>query len=403
MKNRDDDFFKLPKAKNPLRRTAPEADKPAAEAPKADPAPARVPPIVSAEAKKPEAPAARQDIAPPPRVEPKAESRPEPKPEPKREAMAPQPADGPAARPAAPSAPPPRPRSEEPTLARNPLRRDPSPEERAASPAAPSTKSAPPAATKPKPPGGGDGAPPAPPAKKPSRLWLWPVFGIGVIGIVIIGGLIGYWVFMNVAARLVLADQPLTIRLPEQENVTLRTNYKIDVLMKGVIHAQVPLVQTLDLPVDGTYDTIVDLDTKVPLETVITYEGVIPVDSMADIEAKAPVNFQNVKKYKNLHFKAKLPLKLNLPVKLVVPVKQVIPLKYKGPLRVTIKHVIKAPVGTTLNTALKVNQTFGVPVTSSLPLRATLPQHPVKATIVDADLNLDLSTLRLEQKPKDAP
>lgn len=246
------------------------------------------------------------------------------------------------------------------------------------------------------------GSPPQGPGPRRRRLWLWPLFGVGALGLIVAGGLVGYWVFMNVAARLVLSDQPLTIRLPEQADTVLSTEHKINVLMKGVIHAQVPLVQTLDLPVNGTYDTVVDLDTKVPLETTIVYEGVIPVDSMADIEAKAPVNFQNVKKYKNLHFKAKLPLKLKLPVKLVVPVKQVIPLKYKGPLRVTINHTIRAPVGTTLNTALKVNQDFSVPVTSSLPLRMQLPQTPVKATIVNADLFLDLATLRLQRKTADS-
>ncbi len=251
-------------------------------------------------------------------------------------------------------------------------------------------------------------SPPSPPREPPAkappsrRLWLWPTLGAAALGLVVVGGMIGYWVFMNVAARLMLSNQPLTIRLPEQADITMRTTNNIDVLMKGVITAQVPLVQTLNLPVSGTYDTVIDLDTAVPLETVITYEGVIPVDTFADIEAKAPVNFQNVKKYKNLHFKARLPLKLNLPVKLVVPVKQNIKLKYKGPMRVGINHVIKAPVGTTLNTALKVNQQFSVPVTSTLPLRLGLPQHAVKATIVDADLFLNLATLRLEKKKEAA-
>lgn len=231
--------------------------------------------------------------------------------------------------------------------------------------------------------------------------WLWPLFGTSVVGALIIGGLAGYWAFMNIAARLLLVDQPLTIQLPPQSDIVMRTDHKVDVLMKGTIYAQVPLKQTLDLPVNGTYDTIVDIDTKVPLETVITYEGVIPVDSMADIEAKAPVNFQNVKKYKNLHFKAKLPLKLRLPVRLVVPVKQVIPLKYHGPLKVAINHVIRTPVDTTLKTALAVNQPFSVPVTTSLPVRLQLPQHPVKATIVESDLFLDIATLRLERKRDD--
>lgn len=236
------------------------------------------------------------------------------------------------------------------------------------------------------------------PAPARRKLWLWPLFGTGLIAVGIVGGVLGYWIFLNVAARLLLTDQPLTLRLPEQAEIVMRTDNRVDVLMQGVITAQVPLRQTLNLPVKGNYLTEVNIDTQVPLETVITYEGVIPIDTMADIEAKAPVNFQSVKKFKNFHFKAKLPMKLSLPVKLVVPVKQNIPLKYRGPLRVTIDHVIRTPVDTVLNTSLKVNQQFSVPITSSLPLRLNLPQHPVRASIVDADLRLDLATLRLERK-----
>ncbi len=240
-------------------------------------------------------------------------------------------------------------------------------------------------------------APPPPPAAG-RRGWLWPLFGLGVVGVVIVGGLLGYWVFMNVAARMLLTDQALTIRLPPEADTVLTATNSIDVTMKGVISAQVPLNQTLDLPIDGTYDTLIDLDTQVPLETTIVYEGIIPIDTMADIEANVPVNFQNVKKYKNLGLKAKLPMKLSLPVKLVVPVKQNIPFKYSGPLRVKINHVIRSPVGTTLNTKLNVNQDFTVPITTSLPIRMQLPQHPVAATIVESYLFLNLETLRLERK-----
>lgn len=239
---------------------------------------------------------------------------------------------------------------------------------------------------------------PSPPPAAGRRGWLWPLFGLGLVGVVIVGGLLGYWVFMNVAARMLLTDQALTIRLPPEADTVLTATNSIDVTMKGVISAQVPLNQTLDLPIDGTYDTLIDLDTQVPLETTIVYEGIIPIDTMADIEANVPVNFQNVKKYKNLGLKAKLPMKLSLPVKLVVPVKQNIPFKYSGPLRVKINHVIRSPVGTTLNTKLNVNQDFTVPITTSLPIRMQLPQHPVAATIVESYLFLNLETLRLERK-----
>lgn len=274
------------------------------------------------------------------------------------------------------------------------------PRGRAATPRVPDTSLSSPA------PAGSGPSSPAPPSDRKHAgraAWLWPLFGAGVMAAVIAGGLFGYWAFMNVVAHLLLTDQPLMLRLPPQSDIVMRTDNRIDVLMKGTIYAQVPLRQTLDLPVRGTYDTIVNIDTRVPLDTVITYEGIIPVDSIAQIEARAPVNFQNVKKFKNLHFKAALPLKLRLPVKLVVPVKQDILLEYHGPLRITLDHVIRAPVDTVLKTALQVDQAFNVPITTSLPVRLTLPQHPVRTTIVTSDLNLDLATLRLERRPATTP
>lgn len=237
--------------------------------------------------------------------------------------------------------------------------------------------------------------------RRSRRTWLpWLILGTGIPVLLVAGGALGYWAIMNLAARLLLTDQPMRVELPPTANVTMEISEKIDVLLKGRINAQVPLVQTLDLPVNGVYDTIVDLDTEVPLKTTIHYEGIIPIDTMADIEAKAPINFQNIKKYKNMHFKARLPMKMRLPVKLTVPVDEVVRIRYRGPLKVAIDHVIRAPVSSELKTALNVNQVFTVPVTSTLPLELQMPERPVRASILESDLYLDLSTLRLERKPE---
>lgn len=241
-----------------------------------------------------------------------------------------------------------------------------------------------------------------PPDLPRNGLWFWSFLGSGLLVVVMVGGLIGYWVFINIAARLVLENQPITVALPQKTEMELRAKRNIDARLSGQIRAQVPLRQTLNLPVKGHYDTIIDLDTTTRLNTVIVYEGVIPVDTFADIEANASVNFQNVKRYKRLKVKAKLPMKLNIPVKLTVPVDQDVRLKYRGPLKVFIDHVIRAPMDTTLNTALKVDQVFNVPIRSKIPLDMTLPSTPVNAHIDDADLFLDLSTFRLERKPENS-
>lgn len=407
--NKDDDFFRLPKARNPLRRAV-DAGEPAQKPSKPAQAPAepqktapsvgagpstqlrtglpatdraapevasklaptleRGPADAKSEATAPAKPAARKVIVDPAVADPVPATAAEPPPLNPLRRMAMQEAADQAAAAAAARLPKPQRKRIVDAGTTEPIRES--------------------------------GAPPDPPAPRSRRRWLWPVFGVGLIGVLVIGALIGWWVFWNVAAHLVLTDQAAMLQLPERKVLRLKTRNDLDVHMKGVITAQVPLQQTLEFPIDGSYLTDIDLDTYVPLETVITYEGVIPIDTLADIEAKAPVNFQNVKKYKNLHFKAKLPMKLRLPVKLVVPVKQNVRIKYSGPLKVHIKHVLRAPVGTTLNTALKVDQDFTLPVISSFEIDANLPKRPVAVSIRHADLNLDLSTTRLERKQEEA-
>ena len=236
------------------------------------------------------------------------------------------------------------------------------------------------------------------------RWWPWFLLGLSCPLVLAVGAVIGYQMFMQVAVRLMLQDQPAQVLLPPTAEARLSVSNAIDIHLKGRIDAQVPLVQTLSLPIEGHYDTLIDLDTHVPLRTTIRYEGILPIDTLAEIEAMAPINFQNVKTYKNMRFKAKLPMKMRLPVKLEVPVDEEVRIRYRGPLKVSLQHTLQVPVDSQLNTALDVDQIFSVPVSSTLPLEMRMPASPVQATIVSSDLYLDLATLRLEQKtePQDA-
>lgn len=223
---------------------------------------------------------------------------------------------------------------------------------------------------------------------------LWFLGAVAVAGA---GGFIGFWVFLNVAAHFLLTDQPLRVQLPPTMTVKATTTNQLDVHMEGFINAKVPLQQTLEFPISGDYNTEINLDHPVELTTVITYRGVIPIDTYADIVANVTLNYQNVKQYRNLQLKAKLPMKLRMPINLKVPVKQMVRVKYRGPMKARIDHLLKVPVDTTLNTKLKVNQDFMLPVTSSFPLSMVIPQTPLRATIHEADLYLPLHRLRAEQ------
>ena len=170
----------------------------------------------------------------------------------------------------------------------------------------------------------------------------------------------------------------------------------MDIVMDGVIEAQVPFKQTLDLPLKGRYTAEVEIDAPVPVQFDVVYDGTIPVDTFADITARADFNFQDVKTYRELEFKAKLPMKMALPVKLTAPVDTVIDFKYKGPLIMGLDQTIQADVDTILNTRLTVNQTVSTPVSAAIPLHIYAPHKAINILLDAPDLKVDIDSLRLE-------
>ncbi len=220
-------------------------------------------------------------------------------------------------------------------------------------------------------------------------------FGAGAVGAIVVGGLLGYWLLMNLSLKLALKDQPGMVTLPPEFEATARVTNVLDLVMKGTIKAQVPFKQTLDLPLQGRYNTDVELDTVVPVKFTVSYDGTIPVNTIADITARANFNFQDVKGFRNLDIKAKLPMKFNLPVKLTAPVDTGLRFTYSGPMVMGLDQVIRADVDTLINTRLEVNQQVSAPVTAEIPLHVRAPTHPLKAIITDANLAVRLDSLRL--------
>ena len=223
----------------------------------------------------------------------------------------------------------------------------------------------------------------------------WLAGGFVLVCAVIAGGFIGFWLFINLWFGLSLSEQPLAITLPPELEVTAEVTNVLDIVMNGDIHAEVPFDRVLQVPFRGEYDIDIQLDTLVPVEFEVIYEGIIPVDTYADIEARTTLDFKTIKQFRNLLIKARLPLKFDLPVKLRVPVKDNLRFTYNGPIKAVLNQNLEARVNTVLKTTLPVNQTVSAPVTRSFGLNLHLPQDPVRAIINEADLHIELDTLKL--------
>lgn len=233
------------------------------------------------------------------------------------------------------------------------------------------------------------------------RILLWGAVGLGGLGAIVVGAFLGYWFFMHLTFSISLEDQPMAITLPEDFDVTASVEKELDILMNGVIHAQVPFKQELTLPLKGRYRSDVVLDAKVPVKFDVQYDGVIPVDTVADIEIVTDFNYMGAKTLRNLNIKAKLPMQFSLPVQLTAPVDQTIDLKYEGPLVMNLDQTITTEVDTVINTSLAVNQKVSAPVIAKILMKTNGPPRPIRAIIKESTIGGRVSGIGLSVADKD--
>lgn len=220
------------------------------------------------------------------------------------------------------------------------------------------------------------------------------LLSVGGLGIVVIGALLGFWIFMHLWIGFTVKNQPITLSMPPTMNASLSVTHPMDVRMNGIIHAQVPFDQDLNIPFNGRYNADVSFAAIVPVRFTISYVGVLPVNTMAEVTLDlSDVHFANLKAIHHLKIKAKLPLKLNIPIHLVVPVNVKMPFLYAGPLGMDIHQSVPTHVSTTLNTELHVDQAMHIPVYGEIHMDIHIPQHPIRAILDKAHLYMRVKTL----------
>lgn len=225
------------------------------------------------------------------------------------------------------------------------------------------------------------------------RLLKWVVGGGIVAGALVVGVLAGVWVYFHIVIDIAIRDQQVAVSLPEKLDATVEVSNILEVAMGGLITTEVPFKQTLEVPLQGTYDLDVELRAPVPLKFNVAYDGIIPIDTEADVTIRTGINYKNLKSLRNLRIKTSIPLKFPLPVNLNVPVDDVVDLEYVGPLTADVDEVLTAPVDTVLKTRLPINQTVRTPVTAALPLALYPEQGPIKAILTTLDVALKPSKM----------
>lgn len=228
-------------------------------------------------------------------------------------------------------------------------------------------------------------------------LTLWMILIVVLLGAIVGGALVGYWVFQNIDARLMLKDQPAKISIDERLDIRARAQDNLEIRLDDTINTVVPVDQVIKVPVKETLNVIADFDGTVPIKMDVAVRDKIILDQVLDLNAviDAEILGETIK----LPIRGKVPVKAEVPVALDIPVDQPVGLKFTAPVGVQVVQDLTVPLRTEIDAAIPIQADLSVPVKSDIVANAEITTRPIAATIVDADLRLPLRTLRLEKKP----
>ena len=223
---------------------------------------------------------------------------------------------------------------------------------------------------------------------------IWGIAALLLIGAVIGGALVAWWVFHNIDLRLVLANQPATVTIPEPVTVSAKVLNDLDIVIDDKIHTKVPVNQTVSVPVNDTLNLTADFDATVPIRMTVPVHDTIPIDQSLDLDTVIKAEFLG--DIHDLHIRGKVPVKASVPVNLTIPVDKQVRLKFSAPVAARIKQNLTVPLNMTIDADIPIHSEMKVPVKSDLVGSVTFPKDPANVIINYADLRLPLRTLVLQ-------
>lgn len=206
------------------------------------------------------------------------------------------------------------------------------------------------------------------------------------------GGLAGWWLFRHVDARVLLANQPATVSLPNPMRVRADVLDDLDVMIDGDIATTVPIDQVLTVPITDTLRVMATMDSDVPIRMTVPIRDSIPVDQVVHVDTRVKVDILG--QTLTLPVRGDIPVKTSVPVSLDVPVDQVVRIRFTAPTEVSIKDAVTVPLKADISAVVPIHSEMKVPVRSTL--RADVKvEGPLQAVIVRSDLQLPLRKLAL--------
>lgn len=211
----------------------------------------------------------------------------------------------------------------------------------------------------------------------------------------VVGGGLGVLIYLRLVVGMDLSQQQILMRLPEGLRALVDITDPVPIKIDGLVNARVPIDQTFQLPLKGSYVAQVEFNTQIPLKTTVTYRGSIPIRAFADLRGSTAL-VVNSRFLPQFDLMARVPLNFDLPITLTVPIETEIALAYRGPLQFSLNQQVAVPVRTTLNTQFALHREAQAPVLAKIGLHVHAPSAAIPVLIEQADLRLPIQQLTLQ-------
>lgn len=211
----------------------------------------------------------------------------------------------------------------------------------------------------------------------------------------LLGGGLGVLIYLRLVVDLDVSQQRIWLHLPDGLRAQADINDPVPVRIDGMVSATVPINQTFQLPLSGSYVAQAAFNADIPLKTNVTYNGSIPIRAFADLRGSSAlvVDSRFLPKFDLM---ARVPLNFDLPVTLTVPIETRIPFVYRGPLRFTLNQTLAVPIHAVVKTTFPLHREAQAPVLARIGLQVHAPAAAIPLMIEQAVLRLPLSQMSLQ-------
>lgn len=225
-------------------------------------------------------------------------------------------------------------------------------------------------------------------------LGLWMLLLLVLIGAAIGAVLAGVWVFGNVKAKLLVTDTPAMALVPQQFEVSATILNNLDIALNGKVHTTVPVNQTLSVPVNEPLELRITFDAYVPIQLNVEVNKTITIDQQMAIDTVLQADLLG--DTFPLPIRGEFPVTAEVPLHMIIPVNQMVHLKFTAPIQARLKQPLEVPLNTVIAADVPLKTRMSVPINNALQAIVQLPSAALPVEIVYADLNIPLSSLRME-------